>query len=230
MSGRWVFGVCAGGDDGVDVVGGCGVAARRRATRIGCGRVTRPRRSGRYSNLASATTGAPPPPPSSNLVASYAFDEGTGTVRQTSRATVTTARSRAAPWTTPASSGRRSRSTARVHWSVCPTSSSLDLSTGGDSRGVGLPNVTPAGWRDVDPQGRSTARPISSRARRARPARAGVRSASRRRQARAALRPAAQPGRNRGDVRRRTVRLYVNGVQVASVAASGSIPNSSGPL
>ena len=39
---------------------------------------------GSYSNTASATTGSappppPPPPPGGNLVASYAFDEGSGT-------------------------------------------------------------------------------------------------------------------------------------------------------
>ena len=35
--------------------------------------------AGAYSNVASATTGAAPPPPSGNLVAAYAFDEGSGT-------------------------------------------------------------------------------------------------------------------------------------------------------
>ncbi len=149
MSGGRLLGVRAGSDDRVDIVGGHGVAGidelllRVRARDTAA-------QAGAYSNVASATTAAAPPPPSGNLVAAYAFDEGsgtsvgdlsgngnTGTVQDSVLDDIRKVRQRAL------------RSTARAQECRCPDAASLDLTSGMTLEAWVNPTASQTGWRTV---------------------------------------------------------------------------------
>ena len=104
--------------------------------------------AGAYSNVASATTGAAPPPPSSNLVAAYAFEEGSGTSVGDLSGNGNGGTMQNTSWTTLGKFGKALTFGGSGSLVQVPDANSLDLSTGMTLEAWVFPTGG-SGWRDV---------------------------------------------------------------------------------
>jgi glucose/arabinose dehydrogenase/chitodextrinase len=181
-----------------------------------------------YSNIASATTqaggGGPP-----GLVAAYAFDEGSGTTVADASSNGNTGTISGATW----ASGRYGAglsfngSFARVN---VPDSASLDLTTAMTLEAWVMPTTVTSAWRDVIYKGNDNYYLMATSSRTARPV--GGATISGIHQEATGTAPIAVNTFTHlattydGSL----VRLFVNGTQVASKAATGSIATSTNQL
>jgi glucose/arabinose dehydrogenase len=168
----------------------------------------------------------PPPPPTSGLVAAYAFNEGTGTGVADASGTGNSGTIGTATWTTLGKYGNAlsfNGSNARV---TVPDSNSLDLTNGMTLEAWIFPTQG-GGWRDLIYKGPDDTYYLESSSDAASPATGG-------RFAGTLYAPAALPlnawSHLAATYDGQTLRLFRDGVQVASKAQTGSIPVSTGAL
>jgi glucose/arabinose dehydrogenase len=181
-----------------------------------------------YSNIAGTTTqagGSGPP----GLVAAYAFDEGGGTTATDASGNGNTGTLSGATWTSGKyNSGLAfSGGFARVN---VPDSASLDLTTAMTLEAWVMPTTVTSAWRDVIYKGNDMYYLMATSSRNGRPVGGGTIAGTHRE----ATAPATI-GVNTFTHLAVTydgsaVRLFVNGTQVASTAATGSIVTSTNQL
>jgi fibronectin type 3 domain-containing protein len=181
---------------------------------------------GPYSNSASATTGGTVP----ELVAAYSFNEGSGVTAIDTSGKGNDGAIGAATWTTAGKFGGALsfNGNARV---IVPDSPSLHLTTGLTLEAWVNPTLINSAWRDVVYKGDDAYYLEASTLTNGRPA-AGVTLVSTGHSN--TYGPTALPQGSWTHLAQTydgtTVRLYVNGVQVASTVLGGSVITSTNPL
>jgi chitodextrinase len=178
------------------------------------------------SSSVSATTPAAPPP--SAPVAAYSFSEGTGTTAGDASGYGNTGTVSNTTWTTSGKYGSAlvfNGTSARV---TIPHSASLALTTGMTLEAWVYPTNVSAAWRDVIMKG-SDEYYLEASSSQGPPATGGKPNIGGSLIGSAAL-PANTWSHLAGTYDGTTLRLYVNGVQVASRAQTGSIATTTNPL
>ena len=179
----------------------------------------------RYSNTTSATTGAQTGP---SPVAAYSFDEGSGTTVADASGNGNNGTVSNTTWTTSGKYGKALVFNGSSSLVTIPDAASLHLSSGMTLEAWVNPSTVNANWRDVIYKGNDNYY-LEATSTNGQPARRRRHVRRRHASGRCADRehlgvPRAPP------TTRRTVRLYVNGTQVASSPATNSIATSTNPL
>ena len=220
-----MFGVRAGCDDGVDVVGGHGFGCVDELFVSGAGADTG-NQVGLYSNVASATTGSA----SSTLVAAYAFEEGSGSSVVDLSGNGNAGQIGSATWTTSGKYGSAlsfNGSSARV---TVPDAASLDLTTGMTLEAWVYPTSITNKWRDAIYKGNDAYYLSATSSTGSRPATGGTFGGVNSEVIGPTKLPVNTWTHFAATYDGATQRLFVNGVQVASKARTGSILTSTEPL
>ena len=180
---------------------------------------------GPYSNTVSVTTAANVP----ELVASYSFNEGTGTTAIDTSGRGNNGSIGTATWTTAGKYGGALsfNGSAKV---VVPDSASLHLTTGVTLEAWVKPSVVDSTWRDVVYKGDDIYYLEATTPALGRPATGVTTTSGHSNTYGTAALPVNTWTHLAQTFDGTTVRLYVNGVQVASTAQSGSLVSSTYPL
>ena len=183
-----------------------------------------------YSNTANATTPTPTPTASSGLVAAYGFDEGSGSTVGDASGNGNTGTISGATWAAVGKYGKALQFNGTSALVTVPDAASLHLSSAMTLEAWVNPSTVDASWRDVIYKGNDNYYLEGTSTNASLPA-AGV-------SARAGFAHAygAEPlPANTWSYLAETydgstLRLYVNGTQVAATTDSGSIASSTNPL
>jgi fibronectin type 3 domain-containing protein len=178
-----------------------------------------------YSNTAAATVPAPP----SGLVAAYAFDEGSGTTVTDASGKGNTGTITNATWSTSGRFGGALSFNGTTSVVTIPDSSSLHLSSGLTLEAWVGPSTVDTNWRDVVYKGNDNFY-LEATSTNSRPDGGLIAGGS----YADAFGTSALPANTWSFLTETydgsTLRLYVNGTQVASTAHTGAIATSSNPL
>jgi glucose/arabinose dehydrogenase/chitodextrinase len=184
---------------------------------------------GPYSNTASATTLATSPTPA-GLVAAYSFNEGAGTSVTDASGTGNAGSIGTATWTSTGKYGNAlsfNGSSARV---TVPDSSSLRLTTGMTIEAWVNPTTVNAAWRDVIYKGNDDYYLEATSSNGGRPVGGGTFGGVNGETYGTSNLAATTWTHLAATYDGTTLRFFVNGTQVSSVARSGAIATSSGAL
>ena len=184
------------------------------------------------TDQATPVNPAPIPAVPSGLVAAYGFDEGSGTTVADASGNGNNGTITNATWAASGKYGKALQFNGTSALVTIPDAASLHLSTGDDAGGVGQPVDRQRQLAGRDLQGQRQLLPRGDLDRTPSRPRAGH---DHRRQLRATRSAPPRCRRTRGRYLAETydgstLRLYVNGTQVASTAHTGTIATSTNPL
>ena len=181
-----------------------------------------------YSNTATATT--PAAGGTSGLVAAYGFDEGSGVSVADSSGNGLTGTVANGSWSAAGKFGKALSFNGTSSRVTVPDAAALDLTTGMTLEAWVNPAVAPTGWRTSSTRATTTTTWRRRRASGNRPVGGAIIGGSQS-QAFGTARSRRRLGASGRDVSTAaTLRFYVNGTQVSSVARTGSILTSTNPL
>ena len=179
-----------------------------------------------YSNTASATTPAGP----SGLVAAYGFDEGSGTTVTDASGNGNNGTITNATWAASGKYGKALQFNGTNALVTIPDAASLHLSSGMTLEAWVNPSTVNANWRDVIYKGNDNFYLEATSSNSSRPDAGLIAGGSYADAFGTAALPANTWSYLTETYDGSTLRLYVNGTQVASTAHTGSIATSTNPL
>src|SRR2546430_1106977 len=179
--------------------------------------------------MASATTLSPPPQPA-GLVAAYGFNEGSGTTVTDSSGNNNVGTVSGAAWTPAGRYGSALVFDGTSTSVTVPSSASLVLTTGMTLEAWVYPTVAPTGWRAVIDKNADGYYLMASSDQGNRPAVGGSWTAGNQNTVGPTALPVNAWTHLAGTFDGTTVRLYVNGVEVASQAQATSLVNTAETL
>src|SRR5213076_1255747 len=182
-----------------------------------------------YSEVASATTLSPPPRPT-GLVAAYGFNEGSGTTVIDASGNNNTGTLSGATWTTAGRYGNALVFNGTSASVTVPNSASLGLTAAMTLEAWVYPTVAPTGWRAVIDKNVDRYYLMASSDQGNRPAAGGTWTAGNQNTVGPSGLAVNTWTHLAATFDRATVRLYVNGVQVASQAQTTPLTTSTGTL
>ena len=183
---------------------------------------------GPYSNVASATTGTAPP--ATGLVAAYGFDETSGTTTPDQSGNNNTGTIVNATRTTAGKYGGAMTFNGSNTKVTVPDSASLDLTQGMTIEAWVKPTSTPSGWRSIVHKDVDRYYLMAGSTPQNRPAVGGTFGTTNQNVKGTAVLALNTWTHLAATYDRTTIRLYVNGVQVATGAQTGAISTSNAIL